>query len=81
MIRFLICTQLCFKYKQKILFAVFALTEEQSDKVKGWHMESGDGIEITAPDKCCRARLLVEQDSVTFVDPPVNERITLFYND
>lgn len=57
--------------------SVFGLAEEQSDKVKGWHMEQGEGIEITAPDKSCRLRLLVDGNTVTVIDPLANACIPL----
>ena len=56
----------------------FALVEEQGDKVKDWHMEQGEGIEITAPDKSCRLRLFVEQSGAILVDPLTDDRIPLF---
>ena len=54
--------------------AVFAMTRDQSDRIKGWHMEQGDGIEISAPDKCCRLRIVVGADGITLVDPVKDER-------
>lgn len=61
--------------------AVFGLAEEQSDKIKGWHMERGDGIEISAPDKECRVRIYAVADRLTLVDPHTLERVTFLYNE
>ncbi len=49
--------------------SVFAMAVEAEDKIKGWHMEGKETIEISAPDKSCRLRLLLGENSVTLMDP------------
>lgn len=59
--------------------SIFAMTQERRDKVKGWHMENGDGIEISAPDKSCRVRIYAERDKLMLVDPVTGEHLTFMY--
>lgn len=49
--------------------SVFALTEEVEEKIKGWHMEGDDVMEIAAPDKSCRLRISLDVTGVTLTDP------------
>ncbi|MBR4873740.1 MAG: hypothetical protein IKV00_07875 [Clostridia bacterium] len=49
--------------------SVFALAEAADEKIKGWHMEGADVIEITAPDKRCRLRISLDEAGVTLNDP------------
>lgn len=49
--------------------SAYAMTEDGSDRIPGWHMEGKGTVEITAPDKSCRLRLVLDEMSVTLDDP------------
>ena len=49
--------------------SAYAMTEDGSDRIPGWHMEGKGTVEITAPDKSCRLRLVLDETSVTLDDP------------
>ena len=53
--------------------SVFAMTVDAADKIKGWHMEGKETMEISAPDKSCRLRILMEENHVTLMDPVLGD--------
>lgn len=61
--------------------SAFAMTEDLSDCIKGWHMEGGVKTEITAPDKTCLARIELNEECVTFTDVRSETNITFFMNE
>lgn len=61
--------------------SAFAMTEDLSNCIKGWHMEGGEKTEITAPDKTRLARIELNEESVTFTDVRSETNITFFMNE
>ena len=57
--------------------SVFAMTVDEADKIKGWHMEGKETMEISAPDKSCRLRISVKDEGITLTDPMHDATVTI----
>ena len=60
--------------------SIFALAEDADEKIKGWHMEGADVMEITAPDKQCRLRMSLDATGVTLTDPLAEVTATVAFD-
>lgn len=57
--------------------SVFAVTVDEADRIKGWHMEGKETMEISAPDKSCRLRISVKDEGITLTDPMHDATVTI----
>lgn len=57
--------------------SVFAMTVDEADKIKGWHMEGKETMEISAPDKSCRLRISVKDEGIMLTDPMHDATVTI----
>lgn len=59
-------------------FSVFAMTEDQSDRIPGWHMEGLDRVEITDPNKVSRLSILSDGARLTLGVPGAEKTYAFF---